>query len=123
MLCCNQHQGNEDSICVVRFSCMNKDSCDAAGGGNQSSSTEPAIDHRNQTTVGMAHGICLSARSAADRAVCGTGHDGLCGTDEVCMRPLLAEHQLLFKVCASYSDGLPQLKGLLGSDLCFAFLL
>ena len=39
------------------------------------------------------------------------------------MRPLLAKHELLFKVCASYSDVLPQLKGLLGSDLCFAFLL
>ena len=86
---------------------MNKELCDAAGGGNQSSSAESGPIHRNQSTIGEAHGFCLSARSAADRAVCGTGHDGLCGTDEVCMRPLLAENESLFKVCASYSDGLP----------------
>ena len=39
------------------------------------------------------------------------------------MRPLLAENELLFKVCAHSSYGLPQLRGLLGSALCFAFLL
>ena len=106
MLCCNRHSGNEDSTCVVTlFLCMNKNQCDAAGGGNQSSAAEPEIDHGNQTTVGMADGVCLSARSAADHAVCGTGHDGHCGTDEACMRPLLAENEALFKVCAFFSNG------------------
>ncbi|CAK0736192.1 hypothetical protein CVIRNUC_000706 [Coccomyxa viridis] len=69
-----------------------------SGGGNKSSSAESGLIHRNQSTIGEAHGFCLSARSAADRAVCGTGHDGFCGTDEVCMRPLLAENESLFKV-------------------------
>ena len=102
---------------------MNKGTCDPAGGSSQLSSAEGEPNPSNQSTEGLAHGVCLSARSAADHAVCGAGHDGLCGTDEVCMRPLLAENELLFKVCAFYPYGPPQLTGLLGSELCFAFLL
>ena len=56
-------------------------------------------------------GVCLSARSAASHAACRAGEPAGCRAGELCMQPLLARDEHLYKVCIGSPDtpfhGLP----------------
>lgn len=51
-----------------------------------------------------AEGVCLSAESATSHKTCRAWQPGACQALEVCMQPLLARDEHLFKVCPHASS-------------------
>ena len=49
-------------------------------------------------------GVCLSARSAASHEACREGDEAGCRAGEMCMHPVLAKDEHLYKVCMCHDS-------------------
>ncbi len=59
----------------------------------------PLLGQPDQT---LSDGVCLSARSAASHEACSEGDEAGCRAGEMCMHPVLAKDEHLYKVCTSH---------------------
>ena len=71
------------------------ESC-AAGNVSAAAMVSPVSGQPGQNSL---DGICLSARSAASHEACSEGDEAGCTAGEICMHPVLAKDEHLYKVC------------------------
>ena len=75
------------------------ETCCAAGNSSADIISDLGLLQSDYVEESPEDGVCLSARSVASNEACRAGNRGTCRAGELCMQPVLASDEHLFKVC------------------------
>jgi len=88
------------------------ETCCAAGNSSADIISDLGSLQSNQIGKIPEDGVCLSARSVAGNEACRAGNRGTCKAGELCLQPVLASDEHLFKVRTHLAHGATSFPGL-----------